>query len=424
MASGVLLGAMFAGLDAGLGGIGEVRLRALRDAGGADGRTADRILEKLPKIQARFLAGRVLCISFAAGLGFHYAFTHLQVHMSVAFISVATVAFVYGLLAEIATTLMRRRAGRFTVRVLRFLRPLEIMMVPLAAPLAWVGILVERMIPRHSEPEGEKIATLEVQHVIDDGEESGSISEEHADMLRSVLEFKDTIAREVMVPRTQMKAIEISLPIRQVLAFVSEEGHSRYPIYRERMDRIEGVLYAKDLFKVVQQNRIDEAKLADLMRKPPYFVAVSQKIGTLLREMKLRRVHLAIVSDEFGGTAGIVTLEDILEEIVGEIHDEHDEGDPAIKQVAPDRWVAQAGVALSDLEAFLEARVRPDGETETQTEYDTLGGLMLALAGRVPEAGEKMEVPGWVLIVRDADERRVQRVEIVRKSPEPRDAAA
>src|SRR5688572_27537210 len=242
MIAGVTIGAAFAGLDSGLASIGEVRLRALRDAGGSDGRTAQRILTHAEKISARYLAGRVLCISFAAGLGFHYAFTHMDVPMTVSFLAVLAVAFAYGALAEIATTIMRMRAARFTVRVLKWLRPLEALMVPLAAPLAALGTLVQRILPRPSEPEPEKLASLEVQHVIAEGEEAGSITEDHADLLRSVLEFRDTIAREVMIPRTQMKAIEIDTPLRQVIQFAGEEGHSRYPVYKERMDRIEGVL--------------------------------------------------------------------------------------------------------------------------------------------------------------------------------------
>src|SRR5690606_22465474 len=189
--------------------------------------------------------------------------------------------------------------------------------------------LLDRRFPPAEPPADDDHAVREVEHMIEQREESGSIPADFAELLLSVLEFKDTVAREVMVPRTQMKAIEIDTSIDEVLDIIVREGHSRYPVYRDRPDHIEGILYAKDLFRILKNGERDKHhSLHRIIRRPVLFVAETHKTGRLLREMQARRFHLAIVVDEFGGTSGIVTLEDILEEIVGEIRDEHDTEEP------------------------------------------------------------------------------------------------
>jgi CBS domain containing-hemolysin-like protein len=222
----------------------------------------------------------------------------------------------------------------------------------------------------------------------------------------------DTVAREVMVPRTRMVAIDVATPIDEVVKRVVEEGHSRYPLYRERVDRIEGILHAKDLFRAIR-TKSSPIDLSTLVRKPALFVAESQKIGHVLREMQSKRQHLAIVVDEFGGTAGVVTLEDILEEIVGEIQDEHDAEESLVTEVSPGTYLADARISIHELGQVLDTDLANDQEV------DSLGGLVVGLAGKVPEPGEQLEVEGLDLIVREADEKRVTRVEIRRKTTQP-----
>jgi CBS domain containing-hemolysin-like protein len=292
-----------------------------------------------------------------------------------------------------------------------------LVLTPFAAPLVWISALVSKAVPEVQLRDPGRLAELTVGHVIEQGEEEGAIAEDHAQMLRSVLEFKNTVAREIMVPRTQAVAFEIETTIAEVLESVIESGHSRYPVYRSHIDQVEGVLYAKDLFQVLR-NDSDPSKvlLADVLRKPVFFAAESQKIGVLLREMQRRRSHLAVVVDEFGGAAGIVTLEDIVEEIVGEIQDEHDEEAPLVYERAPGHYFVDTSISVYDLEEQLGEPI-----CEDKSDFDSLGGMLIHLAGRVPVIGETLRAGPYRVVVLDADERHVRRVEMLRLSTEEPD---
>src|SRR5690606_10213161 len=191
---------------------------------------------------------------------------------------------------------------------------------------------------------------------------------------------------------------------------IVQGGHSRYPVYRDRVDQIEGILYAKDLFRLLRNGDREKHRSLDrIIRRPVFFVAETHKIGQLLREMQARRFHLAIVVDEFGGTSGIVTLEDILEEIVGEIRDEHDSEEPMVHEVESGVWLADARISIYDLGEILGVDFEDD-----DGDYESLGGMLVELADRVPQVGESVYAHGFELVVREADERHVTRVEIRR----------
>ncbi|MGB5310696.1 MAG: hemolysin family protein, partial [Polyangiales bacterium] len=321
---GVGLGALLAAVSAGMHSLGEAGLQALSEEGKGNANVAKRVLHELPAVQSRLLMGRVVCVALAAAF---VANSLLHAYgTGAALLGVLGIAIGYAVVATIAAAVVQRRSGQATLRLLKWLRPVELLLTPIAAPLTWLSAFVERVVPEVQMEDPSRVAELTVEHVIEQGEEEGTIAEDHAQMLRSVLEFKNTVAREIMVPRTQVVAFELEKSIDEVLASIMESGHSRYPVYRGHIDHVEGVLYAKDLFQVLR-NSSDALtiSLASVVRKPVFFAAESQKIGVLLREMQRRRSHMAVVVDEFGGAAGIVTLEDIVEEIVGEIQDEHDE---------------------------------------------------------------------------------------------------
>ena len=410
---GVSLAALLAGVSAGLHSLGEAGLQALAEAGGRNAGVAERISRELGAVQARLLLGRVLCVAIAAAL---VGYSLLQGGTPLdALIGVIVVSVTYAAIATVAGSVVRRRSGEATLKVWKWLRPVELLLIPLAEPLNWVSALVTRLVPEVRAANPARLTDLTVEHVIEQGEETGSIGEDHARMLRSVLEFKNTVAREIMVPRTQVVAFEIDISFDEALASVIESGHSRYPVYRGQIDHVEGILYAKDLFQVVREPAdVSRLALEDLIRKPAFFVAESQKIGVLLREMQRRRSHLAVVVDEFGGAAGIVTLEDIVEEIVGEIQDEHDEEPPLVLERSPGHYFVDAGISVYDLEEHLGESI-----CEDKSEFDSLGGLLVHLAGRVPEIGETLLTGSYRIVVLDADERHVRRVEMLKVDMEP-----
>jgi len=409
IAAGVLVAAALSAVDQGLNHLGEAHLSAIADEGGSRAKEAARVLSAWESVHARLLVGRVVCFSASVALAVHARVFGGGLGASLLFS--LGLALTYGGLTAISVAVLRRRASRGFLTLLRALRPVEWLFSPLAAPLAFLGRSVGSLVPRGSGGDPERLAALAVEHVIEEGEEEGFIAEDQALLLRSVLEFRQTVAREVMVPRTQLAAFELGTPMEQVVRQVMESGHSRYPVYDGSIDQVVGVLYAKDLFQALQGQEEGEAvELRAVVRSPAFFCPETQKVGQLLREMQARRVHLAVVVDEFGGTSGVLTLEDILEEIVGEIRDEHDEEEEAPVQVlAEGRWVADASTSVHDLADYVEGfEGGPDGE------YDSLGGLVVALAGCVPRAGERLERHGFAFLILDGDERHVKRVEIAR----------
>ncbi|HEX4447614.1 MAG TPA: CBS domain-containing protein, partial [Polyangiaceae bacterium] len=309
---------------------------------------------------------------------------------------------------EIVGTLARRRPERAGALALVFLQPLEWLVVPLAEPLAVLGRAVGRRVPKARTVDA-RITETEVEWAVSEGERAGAIANGPAEMIRKVLDFKDLTAREVMVPRRHILGIELNTPLIEAVTLVSAEKHSRYPVYRENIDNIVGLLYAKDLFVVMRDARLATTKLADILRTPVMFVSEHHPAAKILQDMRSRRVHLAVVSDEFGGTAGLVTLEDVIEEIVGDIRDEHDLESP-IQPMGDGRVVADASVALADLAQAL-GKTFPD--VGDDNEFESLGGLIVSRAGRVPKVGATVQVGELKLIVREADETRVVKVEIV-----------
>jgi putative hemolysin len=412
-----LLGSLFAAGDAALTSLPEGRLQALSELGGTTGVAYSRYAKNRERVLSRWLVGRVIAISLTAALLADFADSFFSARVG-PLVAMAGAVVTYGTFAEVLGTLARRRPELLGALALRFLLPLEWAVVPLAEPLALLGRFVSARLPEEAPPDAARLTENEVEWVVAEGEKSGALAEEPAEMIRNVLDFKDLTARGVMVPRRKMSGIELSTSLGRVVELVSSEKHSRYPVYRETLDNIVGLLYAKDLFAVVRDGDIDRKTLGDLIRTPVLFVAESQPAASVLKEMRARRLHMAVVSDEFGGTGGIVTLEDIIEEIVGEIHDEYDvESEPLIEDLGGGKFICDAAIPLADLAARLGRELPTDGD------FESLGGLLVHRAGRVPPVGASFVLSGFKLTVREADETRVVRVDI-EPAPEPEPAVA
>jgi CBS domain containing-hemolysin-like protein len=406
-AAATAIGSLFAASDAALTEIPEGRMQALSADPDGSGRSFRRFAHDPARVLSRWLVGRIVALSLASVL-LNDAARGAGLERVAFPIAVLGAVLTYGTFTEIALTLARRRPERVGDLGLVFLRPLEWIVAPLADPLAILGRAVSRRVPkaRRIDP---RITETEVEWVVSEGEKAGAIANEPAEMIRKVLDFKDLTAREVMVPRLHIRGIDAATPLADVVAIVANEKHSRYPVYREHIDHVVGLLYAKDLFALVRDDRLETANLLDVMRIPVLFVSENQSAAKILRDMRSRRLHVGIVSDEFGGTAGLVTLEDIVAEIVGEIHDKHVEA--AIQTMGDGRVVADASVALTELSKALGRSLPEDGE------FESLGGLIVSRAGRVPDVGTTIQIGEMQLIVREADSTRVVKVEIVCDRP-------
>lgn len=405
------IGSLYAASDIAVTSLSSTRLGALLEqATGADRAAFERIRRDNTKLRSRYLLGRVVSTALSAMflvLAFAPAFPELG-----PWLAVLGSVLLTGIFFEISTTLARKHADRAAPLAARFMRPLEIAMLPLAIPLGWIGArLGDDGSEESSNP---RVTETEVEIMVDEVERSGLFGPQPAEMIRNVLEFADLTARDVMVPRDRVEAFDIATPIEMVLTVVSQSGHSRYPVYKEQMDNIAGFLYAKDLFKGLDDHRLKNTTVKDLIR-PANFVAESQSLSSLLQEMRHRRQHLAVVVDELGSMAGIITLEDVIEEIVGDIQDEHDDHvEPAppqprlIHELGDGRLVAEGEVSMGDLSAYLGTNLPANGS------HESLGGMLTEHAGKVPAVGTAISKFGFRFIVRDSDEKHVSKVEIIR----------
>ncbi len=397
------VGSLFAGGEGALVSMAEPRLQALAKEG-TNSALFRRYINDRQRVLARWLVCRIAATSLSAvcfeRVADFYADALWIRILAPAFLTIAT----YGTFAEITLTFARRRAEPIGAIALRVLQPLEWSVAPLAYPLAGLGRFIGRRVAPAAGPSA-RVTETEVEWAVSQGEKAGSISPEPAEMIRNVLELPDRTARDVMIPRLRITAIEVGTQLEEVIAIVSAETHSRFPVYEGTLDHILGLLYAKDLFAVVNEKRIDTTRLRELVRPQLLYVVETQPILGILREMRARRLHMAIVSDEFGGTSGLVTMEDVIEEIVGEIHDEHDTDDSKIRDIGEGKIVVDAAIPLAEISARLGHEF-DDGNSES------LGGLVVHRAGRVPEVGARLTLDGFTFIVREADETRVVKVEI------------
>jgi CBS domain containing-hemolysin-like protein len=229
---------------------------------------------------------------------------------------------------------------------------------------------------------------------------------EERELISSVLEFTDAIVREVMVPRPDMIVVRGDASTDEALDVVLEEGRSRVPVQGSDIDHIIGILYARDLLGLM--DRSEPAKPVSELMRPPYFVPETKRVSELLREMQGKQVHMAIVVDEFGGTAGLCTIEDLIEELVGEIADEYDVEEPLVTALPGGGYRVDGRLAIDDLAELFDVEF-PDEE------WDTVGGLVLGLAGRVPDEGESFELDGLEIVADRVQGRRVSEVTISRR---------
>jgi len=244
----------------------------------------------------------------------------------------------------------------------------------------------------------------ELQEMILESEEEGIINEDEGDMLNSIIEFGDTVVREVMIPRTDMVCCSADADMPELLKEIIRSGHSRFPIFEGTIDQIVGIVYAKDLLRFWGKDPVS-VSITKVMRAP-FFVPESKKIEELLQDFKNRRVHMAIAVDEFGGTSGLITIEDLLEEIVGDIMDEYDLEESQLHVEDDGSLLVDARLNIYELEEHLELSV-PGKE-----QFDTVGGFLSHLAGHVPKVGETIQDGNLEMTVVDGDERKISRVRI------------
>lgn len=244
----------------------------------------------------------------------------------------------------------------------------------------------------------------QLQQLIQASEQDGVINAEEGEMFSSIIEFGDTIVREVMIPRTEMHCCPVDASLETLIKIIIKYGHTRIPVYEQTLDQIVGVVYAKDLLKYWGAPK-EEISLQTLMRTT-YFVPETKRVEELLHDFRTKRKHIAIAIDEYGGTSGLITLEDLIEEIVGDIKDEYDDEDSLLQEEADGTIVVDARLSLADLEDYYDL---PEIERD---QFDSVGGLLLHRLGHVPQVGEEVELERLKIVVLGSDERTIHRVRV------------
>ena len=295
-----------------------------------------------------------------------------------------------------------REPERWSVRLEPFARALIFVMTPL------VFLPVSLLKSQWPAPVAAQMTEDELKTWVESDQEEGGLEREERQMIYSIFQFGDTLAREIMVPRMDMLAFDVTTSLVHAAKAFTQTGHSRVPVYENDIDNILGLLYAKDLLHVMENSR-KRASMRELLR-PAYFVPDTKKADALLTEMQSQRIHMAIVVDEYGGVAGLVTLEDIIEEIIGEIQDEYDLSEEEPVQQDGEDYLFLGRIGLDDFNEVMDSHI-------PKVESDTLAGFLYDHFGRVPHDGEEFETHGLLLTIEQVIGRRIRRVRAHKLSP-------
>jgi putative hemolysin len=395
----------------------------------AEGDERARIVEEQQKDPPRLLAivqiGMTLTGATASAVGGIIAVEHLKplvlqlpfaparhaaepISIGIVVIVVSYLILIFGEL--VPKTIGLRYADTVALRVARTIYYLERIGGVVVSLLTFSTNLVLRLLGIEGKARA-FITREEVQHIVAEGHETGVFSASEHEYIKNIFDFTHTSVREVMVPRTRMAAIDLDLSHREMLRFIREHEYSRYPVFRENIENIAGFIHGKDfLGRLVTEPDFDLAAIV----RPPFYVPEGKKVNDLLKEMQRKRIHMALVVDEYGGLSGLVTTEDLLEELVGEIEDEHDVGEPRrVQHLVDGSMIVDALLSIADLEDLLSIEVEED------LPYDTLAGLILAELGRFPEKGEKVEWRGFLFTCEEVKRTSIVRVRIRRPEPAP-----
>ncbi|MGI8826378.1 MAG: hemolysin family protein [Chloroflexota bacterium] len=409
----IVLAGMAAAAETALTALNAATLRSMEERGGAG-----RIIAYLRHDPNRFLSTILIVNSTSLIIASSMATLLVHGRLRAPFdtlVGTLGLAIVVLVLSEVTPKNLAVRQPSAVALVVA--RPVRLFSIVLAPVISLVGAIVGGMMRLLGQGGGNTTVPVvtedEVRQTLSLAEQSEELTEEETDRIEGVLDLDKILARDVMKPRPDIVAVSVDLPLMDALDIVLREGHSRIPVYDESIDQIVGILYDKDLLRYIRENEMT-VSLRDVAREA-IFVPESKHADDLLREFQRKKVHMAIVFDEYGGTAGLVTIEDILEEIVGEIQDEYDVEEPLMEQVNTDEWIFDAMVRIDDVNEEMDLDLVADNGTET------LGGFVFERLGQVPTVGESVQENRVRLEILDIEGRRIKKIRVTR---EPIDGAA
>jgi len=423
IASLVIANGFFAASEISLISLRKSRVRHLVKSGNTAARRVQRLQEEPERFLATVEIGITLVGTLAAAIGGIIAVVHLKpmlLSIQVGFIQKAaeplSVAIVVGLITYFTIVigeLVPKSIGiRHSERIAFFTaKPIEFLSRALSLILRVLDLSNKcfmRLFQIEKGQESSFISEDEVKYLIREGRKSGVFEPSEEDLIHSVFRFTDTLVKEVMVPRTEIVAVEQSAGIDSILRVMNEQGFSRLPVYSETIDNIVGIVYLKDILALHMENR--PVQLSSVVRKP-YIVPPNKNVSVLLKEMREKRIHLALIGDEYGGTDGLVTMEDLIEEIVGDIRDEQEKELREIHEVAANRYVIDGRTDIGKVNEKLAVNLPED-------EFETLGGFVLGLFGRLPAEGDQVRYENMLFTVLRLRRNRISRIRVLKYAPE------
>lgn len=402
----LFLSAFFSGSEIALFSSNKIRIRKLMEEGNKSAEVVNWLLEHPNRLLATILVGNnivnisatVLATSLAINL---FGSTGLG-------IATGAMTFLILVFGEITPKgFAAKNAERIALIVARPMYLLVNLLFPLVRFLTMLTNFMIKAIGGEPKEVSPFITEEEIKMLVEMGEEEGVIEREEKEMINSVFEFGDKNAREVMIPRISMDAIDVNSTLEEALKAALKTRHSRLPVYEGSMDNIVGMLHSKDLLHYIRERRY-EGTVREILR-PVHYVPENKRLDDLLKEFQKTKTHMAIVVDEYGGTAGLVTLEDILEEIVGEILDEYDAVETNIQVLDERTALVEAKTSVGEVNEALSINLPED-------EFDTLGGLVFNRFGKVPAPGDKVEIDGITLLVEKMRGRQIAKVKVIKQS--------
>ncbi|MGB3366850.1 MAG: hemolysin family protein [Acidaminobacteraceae bacterium] len=393
--------AFFSAAETALLSLSKIRIKNLEERGSIEAKLVNKLLEKPKKLLSSILVGNnlvnIAASAVATSIGIHY---YGMSGVGIATISMTIIILIFGEITP--KSLAIRNSEEWAMKVAPFIRIVVWIFSPITKVLISLTNILMRLLGSKAPIQEVSVTEEELKMMISIGHDEGVLEKEEKIMLHKVFTFGDLTVRQVMVPRSEVSMLSLDSDIKKVKSFYKHKRYSRIPVYEHNQDNVIGVLFMKDLWSSEEdKNGFDIVK----HMREPFYVYENDLVLKIFLDMKKRKAHLAVVRDEYGGTAGIITLEDMLEEIVGEIYDEYDEEQELLKKVGKDEFIVRGNVRIREVAEAL-------GLEFDQGEYDTLSGFMINYFGRLPKTGEKFIYMKKLFVVEHADKKSIVSIRI------------
>ncbi|MFL0267001.1 hemolysin family protein [Candidatus Clostridium radicumherbarum] len=412
-----LINAFFSAAEMAIVSLNKNKIKVLDEEGDKKAKLLLKLMEEPTKFLSTVqvgitLAGFFSSASAATGISKNLSFylNRLNIPYSeqIALVGVTVVlsyiTLVFGELFPKRVALQKSEAlAMAVVKPIMFVSKIAVPFVKLLS--ASTNILV-RLTGLEIEGLDEKVSKEEIRSMVEAGQENGVINETEVEMINSIFEFDDKLASEVMTPRTEVYLINIDTPLMEYLDELIEERYSRVPVYEGDTDNIIGILYMKDFYAEARKHGFENVDIKTILH-PPYFVPETKNIDELFKELQVSKKHMAVLIDEYGGFSGIVSIEDLIEEVMGNIEDEYDDDEPEIKKIDTNTSIVDGMLSIDDFNDYFDVKIESD-------DYDTIGGFLIDLLGRIPEGAEEnnIEYENLIFKILEVKEKRIEKIKV------------